>query len=172
MGWNFLSIPKLQRHSRWNWGWISNFIPLLFVCVITYPWSWTMLAKFASGMPASRFTNLPTELWFTIGFWWNLLIMSSKANVSALLALCEGNPSVTGGFPSQWPVDSPHTGQWRRDLIFSLICAWTNIWANNRDAGDMRRHSALYAVTVMWLSFSCWSRYTPCKQMGAMPNPS
>ena len=25
---------------------------------------------------------------------------------SALLALCEGNPSVTGGFPSQRPVPS------------------------------------------------------------------
>ena len=24
--------------------------------------------------------------------------------LSALLALCEGNPPVTGGFPSQWPV--------------------------------------------------------------------
>ena len=26
--------------------------------------------------------------------------------------------------------------------IFSLICAWTQEWANNRDAGDLRRHGA------------------------------
>ena len=33
--------------------------------------------------------------------------------------------------------------------MFSLICAWTNDWANNRDAGDLRRHRAHYDVTVM-----------------------
>ena len=43
---------------------------------------------------------------------------------SALLALCEGN--------------STHKGQWRGPLLFSLFCAWTNDWANNRDAGDLR----------------------------------
>ena len=40
-------------------------------------------------------------------------------------------------------------GQWRGALIFSLICAWTNEWVNNRDAGDLRRHRAHYDVTVM-----------------------
>ena len=25
-------------------------------------------------------------------------------------------------------------------LMFSLICAWTNGWVNNGDAGDLRRH--------------------------------
>ena len=30
--------------------------------------------------------------------------MSSNGNFSVLLALCEGNPPVTGGFPSQRPV--------------------------------------------------------------------
>ena len=33
--------------------------------------------------------------------------------------------------------------------MISLICAWTNDWANNRDAGDLRRHRALYDITVM-----------------------
>ena len=46
-------------------------------------------------------------------------------------------------------VDSPHKGQWRGTLIFSLICAWTNGWMNNRDAGDLRRHRVHYDVTVM-----------------------
>ena len=44
-------------------------------------------------------------------------------------------------------VDSPHTGQWLGALMFSLIFAWTNGWANNRD--DLRRHRAHYDVTVM-----------------------
>ena len=44
-----------------------------------------------------------------------------------------------------------HKGQWRGALIFSLICAWTNGWINNRDAGDFRRHRCHYDVTVMWI---------------------
>ena len=48
----------------------------------------------------------------------------------------------------RWPVDSPPKVQWRGALIFSLIYAWTNIWANNRDAGDLRRHRTHYDVTV------------------------
>ena len=44
-------------------------------------------------------------------------------------------------FPRYWSftwgiqrslVNSPHNGQWRGALMFYLICAWTNCWANNR----------------------------------------
>ena len=46
--------------------------------------------------------------------------------------------------------NSPLTkGQWRGALIFSLICAWINRWANNWDAGDLGRHRAHYDVNVM-----------------------
>ena len=48
------------------------------------------------------------------------------------------------------PVNSPHTDQWRGALMLSSICAWTNGWLNNRDAGYLRRHCAHYDVTVMW----------------------
>ena len=47
------------------------------------------------------------------------------------------------------PMNSPHKGQWRGALMFSLICAWTNGWVNNRDAGDLRRYRAHYDVSVM-----------------------
>ena len=50
----------------------------------------------------------------------------------------------------QSPVDSPHKGQWRGALVFSLICAWTNSGANNRDADYLRRHCVHYDLTVMW----------------------
>ena len=56
-----------------------------------------------------------------------------------LLALCAGNSPVTGEFPSQ-----RHGA-----LMFSLICAWTNAWVNNRDAGDLGRHHAHYDVSVL-----------------------
>ena len=47
------------------------------------------------------------------------------------------------------PVNSPHKGQWRRALMFSLICVWINGWVNNSEAGDLRRYRAHYDVTVM-----------------------
>ena len=75
------------------------------------------------------------------------MMTSSNGNISALLALCEGNPSVTGGFPSQMASDA--------ELSYvSLIYAWTNGWGNNRNAGDLRRHCANYDFTVMTFSFS------------------
>ena len=49
----------------------------------------------------------------------------------------------------RWPVNSPHKGQWRGALMFSLICAWTNSWANNGHASDLRRHRAHYEVISM-----------------------
>ena len=64
-------------------------------------------------------------------------------------------------FPRYWPfvwgihrspVNSPHKGQWRGALMFSLICAWINGWVNNRKAGDLRRYRAHYDVTVMFVS--------------------
>ena len=60
---------------------------------------------------------------------------------SALLALFEGVPRS--------PVNSPHKGQWRRALMYPLICAWTNDWVNTRDPDDLRRHGVHYDVTVM-----------------------
>ena len=63
-------------------------------------------------------------------------------------------------FPRYWPfvrrihrspVNSPHKGQWRGALMFSLICIWINSWVNNPEAGDLRRHRAHCYVSVM-----CW----------------
>ena len=64
-------------------------------------------------------------------------------------------------FPRYWPfvrgihrppVNSPHKGQWRGTLMFSLICAWINDWVNNREASDLRRHRAHYDITAMMLN--------------------
>ena len=61
-------------------------------------------------------------------------------------------------FPRYWPfvrkihrslLNSTHKGQWRGALMFSIICAWTNGWVNNLEAGDSRHHRAHYDVTVM-----------------------
>ena len=59
--------------------------------------------------------------------------------------------STTRSFPpiSPVPVISPHKGQWRGALMFSLICVWINGWVNNREAGDLRCHRGHYDVNVM-----------------------
>ena len=46
------------------------------------------------------------------------------------------------------PVNSPHKGQWRAALMFSLISAWINGWVNNREASDIRRPLGHYDVCV------------------------
>ena len=69
------------------------------------------------------------------------IITSTNGTFSALLALCAGKSPVYGEFP--------HKGQRRRALMLSLICASTNAWKNNRDAGDLRRHRTHHDVTAM-----------------------
>ena len=66
---------------------------------------------------------------------------------SALLAFVEGFHRSA--------VNSPHKGQWRGTLMFSLICIWTNGWVNNQDAGDLRRHRAHYDISVMSQAHIC-----------------
>ena len=71
-------------------------------------------------------------------------------------------------FPRYWPfvrgihrspVNSPHKGQWRGALMFSLICAWMNDWVNNREAVNLRPHRAHHDVTVMLSKFLYVSLY-------------
>ena len=68
----------------------------------------------------------------------------------ALLVLCYW------WIPPPLPPHSPHThthtrtythtqkGQWNGASMFSLICAWTSVWVNNRYAGDLRCYSTHY----------------------------
>ena len=57
--------------------------------------------------------------------------------VKNMMTSSNGNcPFVMGIHRS--PLDSPHKGQWRGASMFSLVWAWTNGGANNRDACDFR----------------------------------
>ena len=58
---------------------------------------------------------------------------------SALLAICAGNSPVPGEFPTQRPVTRSFDGFFHLRLNKRL----------NNNAGDLRRHRALYDVTVM-----------------------
>ena len=57
------------------------------------------------------------------------------------MAICARNSPVR--------VNSPHKGQWRTALMFSLICVRINGWVNNREAGDLKRRCAHYDVIGM-----------------------
>ena len=70
-----------------------------------------------------------------------LCIMNFHISCVALLAFGRGI--------YRSPADSPHKGQWREDLMFSLICACTNGRVSHRNGGDLQRHHAHYDVTVM-----------------------
>ena len=85
---------------------------------------------------------------FSFSYWVSIIV----SVITSLRMMTSSNDfRVTGplwGFP--WsPVDSPHKGQWRGALMLSLICTWTNGWANNRDAGDLKCNCAHHDVTVM-----------------------
>ena len=65
---------------------------------------------------------------------------SSNGNISALLAICARNSSVTGEFPAQRPVTQGF------DVFYDLRI---NGCVNNGEDGDLRRYGAHYDVIVM-----------------------
>ena len=68
--------------------------------------------------------------------------------LSALLALCEGNTPVTGGFPSQ---RARNVGA----FMFSLFSTPTSCWTNSIIAGDLRCHNA-YMTSLYLLRRGGW----------------
>ena len=107
----------------------------------------------------SRITNITNSrkhfYWKPYRTWWR----HQMETFSALLVFVRGFQRL--------PVDSAHKGQWRGALLFSLICTWTNGWANNRDAGDLRRHCVNYDINVMNL-FTYYALVSPygCADLG------
>ena len=72
---------------------------------------------------------------------------------SRLLAICAGNSLVTSEL---WPVNSPHKGQWRAALMFSLICTWISAWVNNMPPCSLWRHYDVFgchccSIWFIWL---------------------
>ena len=70
----------------------------------------------------------------------NMMTSSNGNTISVTGHLCEEFTS------HRW---IPIKGQWRRALMFSLICVWINGWVNSGEDGDLRRNRAHYNVTVM-----------------------
>ena len=110
-------------------------------------------------------------------FWWCVNTDSVHGFVATgNNAICQCSPHDDiikwKHFPRYWsfvwgihwsPVNSPHKGQWRGALMFSLISAWINGYVNNREAGHLECHHAHYDVAVspygvtrpQWVSPCC-----------------
>ena len=108
------------------------------------------------------------EIFSSAGNWWSLY-MDVTYPVTFLkmstLYIFHDDVIKWKHFPRNWlfvrgihrsPVNSPHKGQWRTALMFSLICVWINDWVNNREAGDLRRYRAHYDVIVMCFHVFIW----------------
>ena len=77
---------------------------------------------------------------------WVYLLMAARASTGTVITT---HDDVINMFHGTGPLCGEFTErrwipQWRGALMCSLICAWTNSWANNGDAGDLRRHHAHY----------------------------
>ena len=113
-----------------------------------YAWKITPFSWFREFVPT--FEKLPLSSWKWVRAWytfWSGVEGPGHDDVIKWKHLHRYWPFVRG--INRSPVNSPHKGKWHGVLMFSLICAWTNRWVNNRNAGDLRRHQAYYDVTVM-----------------------
>ena len=122
----------------------SIFSPISLTCD---PWI-SLYLRLSEGIQGSRVRPFRSKIMVS-NFYWRITF--------AILDVCHvpsSRPGLTWWrhqmthFPRYWPfvraihrspLSSPHKGQWRGALMFSLICVWINGWVNNRKAGDLRR---------------------------------
>ena len=124
-------------------------LEIAHICVVTYIWLIMHMHGCALSCQCRK--------------WWGTRITKSHGDVIKWIFFPRYWQIVRGIHRS--PVNSPHKGQWRGALIFSLICVWINGWVNNREAGDLRRYRAYYDVIVMiWFQKVMISQPQNCRK--------
>ena len=108
----------------------------------------------------------PSNIFITFALlyctWWR------HATFSALLPLCGGSPSVTGGFPSQGQVTRSFDG-----FFFRFLLAPQQTVKQNRDAGYLRRHRAhheLIQASGINFSFYVTKKLIPLACINSLPS--
>ena len=96
----------------------------------------------------------------SIQYWWMECQILEFIYICTLSMTTSSNGhifNVTGPLRGihQAPVNSSHKGKWRGSSMCSLICAWTNGWANYWNAGYLRRHRAHYDFIAMTYIHKC-----------------
>ena len=95
---------------------------------------------------------------------WNMLNMRHINQIQKDRIIQHDNAIKWKHFPRYWPfvqgihrspANSPHKDQWRKALMFSLICAWINDWVNKlwswwfeADSSPLCHHNEKSAVVV------------------------
>ena len=144
------NIREVIHISKWEWNFFQQ------RNVVSHP---TLVAVFdsmksCSGIWQANY-NRGLKRYIRFHWWRHNMMTSSNGNIFR----------VTGPLS---PVNSPHKGQWRGALMFSLIRAQINGWVNNSEAGDLRRNHAHYDVTVMTTGQYGLHRLTPVTQSNSL----
>ena len=130
----FKELQKISHAHCYHSTFRCTCFVLHILYIHIYAWYYQRLSTWSSECLPCLFT------------WWR----HQMETFSALLAICAGNSSVAGDFPTRRP--------WRGALMFSLICAWINDGVNNGEAGDLRRRRAHFDVTAIiyrYFTISC-----------------
>ena len=140
-----LDIPR-EQHILLLWN-----ICLAQRNAYSFPWTLTLGRFYISSIPhGSKFSR--SKLYIVIK-----CSCPERCNINQLNIVTSSNGN---NFPRFWPFvrvihrspeDSSNKGQWPRALMVSLICVYTNGWANNWDACDLRRHRAQDVTVVILL---------------------
>ena len=122
-------------------------IPIVFQRPLTVPSIAVRPGKLPAIMPVPGDCDLIQSVYMTRCAWnaWAVWTLLHHDDVIKWKHFPRYWPFVRGIHRS--PVNSPHKGQWRGALMFSLI--WISGWVNNHVAGGLRRHRAHYNVIVM-----------------------
>ena len=113
--------------------------------------NWFLLSKWATVSIVCYMANTtPTSIQWDYGKTYDSTPLNSPSVYGIIMTSSNGNIfHVTCSLCEEATGQSSHKVEWRGALIFSFICAWTNGWANNRDAGDWRRNCVHCDFTVM-----------------------
>ena len=147
LGWGSLKLRSLI-HLLWKYSILQKYLLDSLTNIYTYP------------VPTQLNCSDTCKIWTWYSKGKGYFDCSEKKKEIAKLIPGPWWRHQMEAFPHYWPfvkgihrspADSPHKGQWRGVLMFSLICAEINGWgwANSREAGDLRRHRAHYNVTVV-----------------------
>ena len=127
-----IRIWILKRHLIYHPHWLT-------VSYLFYVY-WRYCTVYQTGAIVRRIMNLVVIAWVSE----NLVRKTKTIYLHGYICVIHTPPQG----PPQWTHESPLT-RTHTSLIFSLICAWTHGWVNNRYASDLRRYRTHYDLTVM-----------------------
>ena len=136
------SFGMPQRYNSWRSGIDNNFTSHCTEPVTTYT-CWGLCQSILVKWPRyiGSYRCIDTD---HINTDW------TKDILFCMMASSNGNLfRITAPLCGEFTGESPSQCQWLGALMFLLTCARLNGWVNNRDTGDLRRHSAHCDAIVM-----------------------